>query len=112
MLATKPEVEAQIKELNDLHKSTLAEVKSLQAQIKHAHASSAHSDVSKAVGVLADAMLVNTLQTKFGKEVLPADQASALRGALEVFSAIQNAEDVLPYARMREGFVQLFQAFV
>ena len=105
-------MEAQIKDLNELQKSLVAEVKAVQAQVRDQEGGAKKQDVGKTVGVLADALLVNTLQTRFGKQILGEEESKALAGALEVFSAIQGASEVLPYDRMREGFVHLFQAFV
>ncbi len=69
-------------------------------------------DLRKSVEVIADALLVNTLESKFEKQILPSHESKALDAALSSINSLQHPEGDLNYSRMKEGFVHLFSSLI
>ena len=61
---------------------------------------------------IADACLVNSLQSQYGKTILSEDEASALDNALIAIRTAINPGPTLHYENVRNGFVELFGQFL
>ena len=64
------------------------------------------------VRLIADACLINSLHTQFGKTILAEDEAAALDNALIAIRTAINPGPTLHYDNVRNGFVELFGQFL
>ena len=64
------------------------------------------------VRLIADACLINSLHSQFGKTILAEDEAAALDNALIAIRTAINPGPTLHYDNVRNGFVELFGQFL
>lgn len=112
MISNKDGLQAQIKDYEDILKGLRAEVKTVKAQIKEVHSASTQKETTDSVELIADALLVNSIQKNLEKSILPEDQQAALDKSLSAITSITNPETVIDFPRMKQGFTQLFNDLV
>lgn len=120
MVDSKPKVEGQIKELEEMRKSLHKECQKVLKKhnhiVKALKSGEANQDatIRRTLGVVADALLVNLLQNEYNvTNLLRNEERVGLEALMiPVKSLIQPSADQLIYSRARECFVELFSNFV